>query len=181
MSPPTPPLMDHECIVILPAVAGLLLAMVLSITRPSRLNQWKSALSMTLDWPTGWRAGLPKVPTGETAFIPAKFAESSACRMVVVSNHSSHSRTLKFATSEEGLTIGRIRARYPGIPPSAVFSTKLNEHLEPGAVCFESVEFWPTTGEVHRATIEVTVEGGNRSEQRFSELREPRTTRRNYR
>jgi hypothetical protein len=181
MSPPTPPLMDHECIVILPAVAGLLLAMVLSITRPSRLNQWKSALSMTLDWPTGWRAGLPKVPTGETAFIPAKFAESSACRMVVVSNHSSHSRTLKFATSEEEFSTG-IHAPF-GLwtRPSAVFSTKLNEHLEPGAVCFESVEFWPTTGEVHRATIEVTVEGGNRSEQRFSELREPRTTRRNYR
>jgi hypothetical protein len=35
--------------------------------------------------------------------------------------------------------------------------------LEPGAACFESVYFWPRTGEVHHATIQVTVKSRNGS------------------
>ena len=94
-----------------------------------------------------WMAGGPaEVPAGETACIPAKFRQSSACRTVVISNHSSHAITLKFATSGEEFSTG-LHAAWgffgPGPPCSAL---NVNEHLEPGAACFESVEFWPRTG-----------------------------------
>jgi hypothetical protein len=113
-----------------------------------------------------WLAGGPaEVPTGETACIPAKFGQSSACRTIVISNHSSHAITLQFATTEEEFTTG-LHGGYvfvgPGPEPCSALI--INEHLEPGAACFESVEFWPRTGEVHHATIQVTVEDGNRSE-----------------
>ena len=40
----------------------------------------------------------------------------------------------------------------------------MNERIEAGAACFEPVEFWPRTGEVHHATIKVTVKDGDHSE-----------------
>jgi len=113
-----------------------------------------------------WMAGGPaEVSTGETACIPAKFTESSACRTVVISNHSSHAITLKFATTGEEFYTGihaPLSSFGPGPHPCSALN--VNEHLEPGAACFEPVEFWPRTGEPHHTTIQVTVEGGNRSE-----------------
>ena len=113
-----------------------------------------------------WMAGgSAEVPTGETACIPTKFRQSSACRTVVISNHFLHAVTLKFATGEEEFSTGihgPLASFGPGPHPCSALN--VNEHLEPGAACFEPVEFWPRTGEVHHATIQVTVEDGNRSE-----------------
>jgi hypothetical protein len=113
-----------------------------------------------------WMAGGPaEVPTGEMACIPEKFASSSACRTVVIFNHSSQAITISFTTSSEEFSTGLhggLASIGPGPLPCSALN--VNRHLEPGAACFESVEFWPRTGEVHHATIQVTVEGGNRTE-----------------
>jgi hypothetical protein len=54
-----------------------------------------------------WMAGGPaEVPTGETACTPAKFKQTSPCRTVVISNHSSHAVTLSFTTSREEFSVG---------------------------------------------------------------------------
>lgn len=92
--------MDNEFIVIIkPAMTVLLVAFFFCSFVSAGSVEFGFVDDAGLD---RWIAGGPaEVPTGETACIPAKFGQSSPCRTVVISNHSSHAVTLKFATSEE--------------------------------------------------------------------------------
>jgi hypothetical protein len=95
MSPPTAPLTDNERIVILPPVAGLFPAMVLSVARPSRLNQRKSAFSMTLDWPTGWRACRRFQPERRPSYQRSSRKARCAGRLRSPIGHLSHARSIR--------------------------------------------------------------------------------------
>jgi len=112
-----------------------------------------------------WMAGgPPNVPTGEAACTPAKFNQTSVCPTIVISNHSSHAITLIFTTSREEFATGVLEGVViGGSGPQPCAWLNVRDHLEPGAACFESVYFWPRTGEVHHATIQVTVKSRNGS------------------
>jgi hypothetical protein len=112
-----------------------------------------------------WMAGGPaKIPTGETACTPAEFNQTSPCPTIVIYNHSSQAITLSFTTSSEEFATGvRDGVVIGGSGPLPCARLSVHDHLEPGAACFESVDFWPRTGEVHHATIQVTVESGSGS------------------
>lgn len=114
-----------------------------------------------------WVGGAPaQLPIGEMACQPAKFDETSACGNLVISNDSSQAITVSFKTSSEEFFVGSPGAFSVfgfgiGHVPMPCSAINVGGHLEPGASCFEPVEFWPRTGDVRRATIQVTVE--NRS------------------
>ncbi len=120
-----------------------------------------------------WMAGGPaQVPAGEAACTPAKFNQTSPCPTIVISNHSSHAVTLSFTTSSEEFAAGvQSGVVIGGSGPLPCSRLNVHDRLEPGASCFESVDFWPRTGEVHHGTTA--------PQQRPSRLKEPRTTRRN--
>lgn len=112
-----------------------------------------------------WMAGGPAgVPTGETACTPAKFNQTSPCPTIVISNHSLHAVTLSFTTSSEEFAAGvQSGVVIGGSGPQPCAMLNVHDRLEPGASCFESVDFWPRTGEVHYGTIQVIVKYPNGS------------------
>lgn len=117
-----------------------------------------------------WMAGGPaEVPAGETACTPAKFDETSSCGNLLISNRSSQAITIGFKTSDEEFStgihgaIGTFGPVHVPLPCSAI---NVSEHLEPGESCYEQVEFWPRTGDVHHCTIRVIVKSASGSTDR---------------
>jgi hypothetical protein len=107
-----------------------------------------------------WMAGGPaEVQTGETACKPAKFNKTSACLTVVISNQSSHAVTLSFTSDSEDFSVGLHESiTLPGSGPQPCYQDGVPRwRLQPGKRCYAPVEFWPRTGEVHHATIHVSV------------------------
>jgi hypothetical protein len=109
-----------------------------------------------------WTAGEPAaVPTGETACTPAKFKNTSACPTLVIFNHSSNTATLSFMSDSEDFSVGEHGLREFAHGPQPCYQNISWWHLRPGGRCYAPVEFWPRTGEVHHATIHVTVHSGS--------------------
>jgi hypothetical protein len=109
--------------------------------------------------------GLAAVPTGETAYAPAKFKQTSTCGTVVISNHSSRALALSFTTSSEEFSVGEhMLITVPGPVPQPCYDSGVTWwRLQPGKRCYAPVEFWPRSGEVRHATIHVSAASSNGS------------------
>ena len=97
------------------------------------------------------------IPAGEVNCEPAKFDSVSKCGTVDVFNQSAETVMVKCVSSNPTEFLVDLGSFQTG---GTVRQCKdFDWQLKPGERCFEPILFWPTTGEVKRATIRVDAEG----------------------
>lgn len=123
-----------------------------------------------------WLAGgLAEAVSHEGVCKPAKFNETSDCPTVVISNHSSAPVEVKFSSTGEAFSTGSLGAAadfgYTSQVPRPCDTISVRGHLEPGERCYQSVSFWPRTGEIQHGEIRVIVKAGNQSSSTYLKIR----------
>jgi hypothetical protein len=119
--------------------------------------------------------GAADVPSGETVCTPAKFDETSECPTIVISNNSSQAITLTFTSTNGEFSVGMHGGAFGVLGadslPLPCSLANVNGQLQPGGRCFESVTFWPRTGEVRYSTIHVIARSAAGSTGRYFKVR----------